>query len=1537
MAAGTLELLAVEIATALRSLEQELGTGNRDNFLIDLGFLVPGGTAAAADTMDAVAAGAAGLGPVIDDLTKAIDTENVPEIVGLGVVLLGDLKGILGAITAVGPALQAAVTASAGLTAAQRARLTADARQVPKRILDHVLITHLENRNLGLARLLGMLGIIDVTGGGFDPGDSTVVPVPRRAVRWDRLLALPANPAGWLDEAFDFGKSTFDGTKLLRRIGTYLHQYEQNIVYQSLPNGSEFLDAFTFLLQVDQSRTPPSLSARFAVPATADLERTIHLGDTWTLTLASTTRFDAGLTARITPPLGIELESGGTLHFDASADLVAKRPDGRPMVLLGQAGGSRLEIGQFELLIGLQTDAGGHATLEPTVQVRLTDGHALIDLSAGDGFVRTVSGGATIEAAFELLATWSPAAGLRLGGAGGLDLALPLNVHLGPLDVKTLYLGAGLAPDGSVPVEISGAFTVRLGPVAATVDRVGVVADLRFPDGGGNLGPVDLGFRFKPPTGVGLTVDAGLVSGGGFLSLDPDRGEYAGALSLKFAGFLELNAIGLISTRMPDGSTGFSLLIVITAEFGGGGIQLGYGFTLLAVGGIIGLNRGLNLDELVKGVRAGSLESVMFPKDVIANAPRIISDLRRYFPPERGTFLVGPMAKIGWGTPTLVSVSLGLIIEIPPGTVAILGVLKCVLPTEDLPLLVLQVDFAGAFEPDKKQLWFYAELFDSHILSMTIDGGLGLYVSWGDNPDFVLTVGGFHPSYKPPKLPFPVPDRLSVDILNQPGELIRVSGYFAVTSNTVQFGAAAQLELGFGGFGISGHLSFDALFQFSPFRFVIEISAGVSLRAFGVGVFGIDLNFLLEGPSPWRAHGRGSISLLFFEISADFDIQWGADRATTLPGVPAMALLAAEITKVEGWETRLPAGGTPLVTLRRLDATDQLVLHPLGTLFIRQRALPLDVRIDRVGQRRPTDGKRFTVDPDGTSGLVRVSVLGDKFAMAQFQDLDDAAKLARPGFEAQDAGLELTAGKGRFASARAVRRGARYELIVDDTGPLFDRPATLAATAVAAPAAAPAGKRRKELVDVSPAVFTQLLAGSSTSRSPLSQLNARRRQPFPPDQTVQVGDQRYVIAYVKNNVQAFAPGAASNRQASYRSHATAADAMAGWVTADPTLAGRLHVIPIVEMAGEPVVPGTWTTTANDLKTAVHSAEAVLLNTGKVLVAGGIDGTGKAVPAAAVLDPVTNVWAGDTAPMAAARRGHTMTVLGDGRVLVVGGTGDNDGDALATAEVYDPIGNAWSAAPPMAAARSGHTATLLEDGTVLVTGGTGPRGRRPAAALSSVEILDPTRDGGTWTTLKTGLTDARTGHRAVRLTDGSVLFIGGEVTTGAEPAALATVERYEPGHGTWTLPPELATPRRGHQATLLADGSVLVTGGDPVAPSDVDSPFRSGALAGAELIDKDAKSWTPVADLPAGRTGHRVLGLRGGALVVGGTPGPVAEAGYRTATSYAGRWTTVGSLGTGRWDAAVVELADGRALVAGGRVLAGNAGDVVTATAELLTL
>jgi N-acetylneuraminic acid mutarotase len=114
--------------------------------------------------------------------------------------------------------------------------------------------------------------------------------------------------------------------------------------------------------------------------------------------------------------------------------------------------------------------------------------------------------------------------------------------------------------------------------------------------------------------------------------------------------------------------------------------------------------------------------------------------------------------------------------------------------------------------------------------------------------------------------------------------------------------------------------------------------------------------------------------------------------------------------------------------------------------------------------------------------------------------------------------------------------------------------------------------------------------------------------------------------------------------------------------------------------------------------------AALLPSGKVLIAGGVgDGvTGRALRSASVFDPATNGWT-DAAPMATARISATATPLPNGKVLVAGGN-DGSGHYFATAELYDPATNTWSAAAPMSTARSNHSATLLADGRVLIAGG-----------------------------------------------------------------------------------------------------------------------------------------------------------------------------------------------------------------------------------------
>ncbi|TDD90405.1 DUF6603 domain-containing protein [Actinomadura rubrisoli] len=1447
----------------------------------------------------------------------------------------------------------------------------------PKQLIDHLVVDYLRHYQPPLAFALTALGVIRIR---FVPAAGNRPPYRHVSLDLTELPEALADPSGPLKAAFGWGEQEFDYPALAGQIDNLLMALGMRVTLPVVDEpvveavqgtvrqlGDDEVRAVRAVLfeQVSDPAAGEGQEHRIAelrlMPLPADGDRLpgvallpsfdgelglrIPLGPDIAITIRSDLDLRGGVALLLRPGRPIETVvgfagEGAPVRRDGSIEVAVERENagGEPVLLIGARDGTRLQFRKIGGTGGVRL-AGGGADVYAEFEL---DGLEFVFSPGGaDGFIAKILPGGGFTVGADLTVGISHRDGFYFRGASNLELQVPAHIKIGPVEVQGLTISAAPSADG-LPVALGATIKADLGPVKAVVERIGLSANLvPKPNMDGNLGPLDVSLGFLPPKGVGLSVNAGIVSGGGYLYFDPDHGEYAGALELDFAGLVALKGIGLITTRMPDGSSGFSLLIVITAEFAGGGIQLGFGFTLLGVGGIIGLNRRMDLGALVEGVVSGAIESVMFPRDVVANAPRIISDLRRFFPPEEGTFLIGPMAKLGWGTPALVTVSLGIVIEIPPGTVAILGVLRCVLPREELPLLVLQVDFVGAFEPDKSRLWFFAKMRDSRILTMTIDGGMGLLVAWGGDADLVLSVGGFHPSFKPPPLPFPVPQRLTVDILNSPGRLVRVTGYFAVTSNTVQFGAAVELRLGFNEFGIHGHLGFDALFRFSPFAFVVEISAGVSLKAFGVGVFGIDLHLQLEGPTPWRAHGRGSISLLFFEISADFDITWGEERDTTLPPVQVMGLLESEIRKTDGWQTRLPGGGAnPLVTLRQLTETDDLVLHPLGTLFIHQRALPLGTRIDRVGGQRPSDGKRFTVAPEQGSGLVKASDTGERFPMAQFQDMDDAAKLSRPAFENADAGLELTADKGALAATRVVRRSARYELHIMDADP--PRPAGATGTATPASAAGSAmslasgaGSRRPpRLYRAHPAVFGQLLEGSSTARSPLSQREAQLRRPYDAAESVQVTGDRFVIAYLRNNHQAFPPAASGASTAGFGSQTAAADAMAEWIRDEPRLAGRLHVIREAEAAGGAAAqPGTWTA-ANPAPSAVTGTEAVLLGGGNVLISGGADGSGAPVAGTMLFDPVAATWSAGPA-LKTARRGHTTTALPDGRVVVAGGVGA-DGTPLASVEVYDPVARTWtSPQQTMRTARHGHSATVV-DGKLLVIGGTGARGGQGRATLTSAETLDPATL--TWTGLPP-MAYARTGHQAVPLPEGRVFVIGGALLTGRGERAMTYCEIYDPSTKTWGAAAALIVPRKGHQATALRDGKVLVTGGDAVPAV----PHRPGSLAAAELYDPAAKTWTRVADLPGGRSGHRGVATRSGrVLVVGGTDRVRSTAGYRNAVLFdpsSGTWTATGPLGAGRWDFPAVVLADGRVLAVGGVALAGPAAPgpdpaVLDGTAEI---
>ncbi len=560
---------------------------------------------------------------------------------------------------------------------------------IARDLLDYALAAHLLHHRTRLGDVLKLAGILRVTD---TPAAGARQRYLKYEVAWNRLGTLLTDPAKGFREAFDWESTTPRSPSAVLEVGGLLESYHLRLdVFQASTELLAFLNAGAtapvdnrFALDLAFDGVAPdgaSALAGFqlvAFPPTAVRSTAIgllpyaHLGaatkvdlsDTLALTIGGTADFTRGIAILLAPGQPPEVHAGflgGVTAIPPEVRLglklipTAGEPERR---LLGAADASRLAINTLGLAIGARLVSPSE--LDAFVEVQVDGGRIVVKPAPDepDSFLASLLGPEGISAEFSFGVRLSSRSGFGFTGSGGLEASFPVHVALGPIEFQAITLG--LKPRGQdVDVEVGATVVGKLGPLGVVVEGAGFKLTGRFPDPpDGNLGPLDLGFGFKPPTGVGLSIDAGPVKGGGFLSFDTDRQEYAGALELTFNDFLSLKAIGLVTTRMPDGSKGFSLLVIITAEFSPG-LQLGFGFTLLGVGGLLGLNRTVVLEALALGVRTGAVNGILFPVDVIANAPRILSDLRTIFPPSAGRFLIGPMAKLGWGTPTIITVDLG--------------------------------------------------------------------------------------------------------------------------------------------------------------------------------------------------------------------------------------------------------------------------------------------------------------------------------------------------------------------------------------------------------------------------------------------------------------------------------------------------------------------------------------------------------------------------------------------------------------------------------------------------------------------------------------------------------------------------------------------------------------------------------------------------------------------------------------------------------------------------------------------------------------
>lgn len=286
-------------------------------------------------------------------------------------------------------------------------------------------------------------------------------------------------------------------------------------------------------------------------------------------------------------------------------------------------------------------------------------------------------------------------------------------------------------------------------------------------------------------------------------------------------------------------------------------------------------------------------------------------------------------------------------------------------------------------------------------------------------------------------------------------------------------------------------------------------------------------------------------------------------------------------------------------------------------------------------------------------------------------------------------------------------------------------------------------------------------------------------------------------------------------------------------------------------------------------------------------------------------------------------GHSF--LPDGSLFVAGGH-LTDGDGVNQACTYDYRTTTWTALPVMNHGRWYPTATTLADGRVLVSSGSAatngtvvvndvpqiwdgtswqqivnfiglplyprlhvaPDAQVFMSGSNFTTYLLNTDGDGNWTPLPGPSGSRQNGERqyapSVMYEPGKVTYIGGGNDAGTDlPSAATEVIDLRDTPPAWHGAASMRFRRRQHNATILPDGTVLVTGGTSGPGFNDVSPGQPVHVA--ELWNPETDIWTELAAEDVDRCYHAtavllpnatVLSAGGGEFMVGATPNDPAD-------------------------------------------------------------
>ncbi len=450
------------------------------------------------------------------------------------------------------------------------------AQTFPKQLLDHILIVYLNDNQYMISGFLELLGIITYTPKAPTTNRPAYI---LKEIRWQRIANLFSDPQHFFQDVYGWGTMNFDSGALFRNLtkvfgsfGFYptLQLGSQQLMHDLVPSPSilkknQYVLNFSLFSLVQNNVSLEGNFQLLYLPAIGaslpglglmpvvkgGFQKDLEIAKNLLLSISANLDIAGGIVLVKRPQEPFTVKTGfgqgsmSTITGNFDVALINKAKE--PTLIFGSSDGSRLEYAS--LSTGLSLEVNSQAKNEIKFEIQLKGLKLVIDKGQSDSFINKMlpEGGITVEC--DLVLGYSNLRGFYFQGSGGLEFKLPIHFKLGPVEIDNVLLSLKYA--NNLQITTTADFNFNLGAVAAYVKNIGMRGTLSIGNGG-NIGGADFKLGFKPPTGIGLSIDASAVKGGGFLNYDEDTWTYTGGLELAFSK-ISFSAIGILSTKLPGG------------------------------------------------------------------------------------------------------------------------------------------------------------------------------------------------------------------------------------------------------------------------------------------------------------------------------------------------------------------------------------------------------------------------------------------------------------------------------------------------------------------------------------------------------------------------------------------------------------------------------------------------------------------------------------------------------------------------------------------------------------------------------------------------------------------------------------------------------------------------------------------------------------------------------------------------------------------------------------------------------------------------